>query len=127
MSKGKKTEWLVWLGVAAIWYILFAFMLFDWGGPFPAWGLIALYVFSPAIVVIGLVLPVVFCVFLSKAEKLLTPYYSKLENIENRQNKALREGRKWEGRFLKVYYWILAIPIVVLIYLIASGAAGRYD
>ena len=123
----KKPEWQVWLGIAAIWYIPLAFMLFDWDESFPAWGAVAFYVFSPVIVVIGLVLPVAFCVFLSKAENLLTPYYSKLANIENRQKKALREGRMWESRWLKVAYWIVALPIVILIYLIANGAAARYD
>jgi Mn2+/Fe2+ NRAMP family transporter len=123
----KKPEWQVWLGIAAIWYILLAFMLFDWDESFPAWGVVAFYVFSPVIVGVGLVMPVAFCVFLTKAEKLLAPYYSKLANIENRQKKALREGRKRESRWLKVAYWIVAIPIVILIYLIAGGAAARYE
>lgn len=51
-------EWQVWWGIAVIWHALLAFMLFDWSGSFPAWGLIAFYMLTLANVVIGLVLPV---------------------------------------------------------------------
>ena len=45
-----------------------------------------------------------------------------LREIESKSLKAEKEGRKWEALKLKVAFWIVAIPMVILLYLFSSSS-----
>jgi hypothetical protein len=77
----------------------------------PWWGWVALVALIP----IGLVAPVAFAVLVTKAEKRLAPYFSLLANIEGRQKKAAREGRKMSALGWKFIWVLIFSPIGLLI------------
>jgi hypothetical protein len=44
-----------------------------------------------------------------------------LGEIEDKSQKARKEGRKWDALKLKVIFWIAAIPMLILLYLFSSS------
>ena len=119
----EKDKWTALFGWALVWYVPVGFLFYNWhkDDPISVWALVGLYIFSPVIVAIAAVLPVAFCVALSKAEKRLAPYFSVLADIEGRQKKAVREGRKMAALGWKFMWVLIFSPIgLVLVWWVVS-------
>lgn len=139
MKENKKTEWSEFLGIAAMWYVPagIMFLLMHKGPEISPLGWFGIYLASPVIVVGGIVLAGVFALVVGlpafwiwhklKLSDQINRYEMFLGQIQSKSENAARKGNKWEARKLKVLYWLLAIPIIIIAYLIASSAAGRYD
>lgn len=136
---GGKSNWKEYLGVALMWYvpvgILFPFLHKD--PEISTLGWFGIYLASPVIIVGGtavllaavlaVLLPMVWLWRKLNGTAHWNRYEDFLQKIQNKSMDAKREGRKWKSRWLKVAYWIVAIPILILIYIIAGGAAARYE
>jgi hypothetical protein len=139
MSEGKKTDWKEWLGIAAFWYVPagIMFLLMHKDPEISPLGWFGIYLASPVILGGGLVavcalalaicIPVIWTWRRFNLSVHFKRYDLFLNDIEDKFRKAEREGRKWEAIKLKTLFWIVAIPMVILIYLIAAGGAARYD
>ena len=135
----KSTDWTEWLGIAALWYVPIGIiiLLAHKDESISPLGWFGIYLASPVIIVGGAAvlfaailavwLPMVWLWRRLNGIAHWNRYEDFLQKIQNKSMNAKREGRKWEARWLKVAYWIVAIPIVILIYLIAGGAAARYE
>ena len=135
----EKTDWKEWMGIAAFWYVPagIMFLLMHKGPEISPLGWFGIYLASPVIVaggivVIGVVvlavcLPIYWIWHKFKLSDQINRYEMFLGQIQGKSENAARKGNKWEARKLKVLYWLLAIPIIIIAYLIASSAAGRYD
>ena len=137
--KENKTDWSEWIYIAALWYVpagLILLLSHKEPGITPL-GWFGIYLASPVIVaggivVIGVVvlavcLPIYWIWHKFKLSEQINRYEMFLGQIQSKSENAARKGNKWEARKLKVLYWLLAIPIIIIAYLIASSAAGRYD
>jgi hypothetical protein len=137
--KENKTDWSEWIYIAALWYVPAGLiLLLSHKEPeISTLGWFGIYLASPVIVaggiaVIGVVvlavcLPIYWIWHKLKLSDQINRYEMFLGQIQSKSENAARKGNKWEARKLKVLYWLLAIPIIIIAYLIASSAAGRYD
>lgn len=137
--KENKTDWSEWIYIAALWYVpagLILLLSHKEPGITPL-GWFGIYLASPVIVaggivVIGVVvlavcLPIYWIWHKFKLSDQINRYEMFLGQIQSKSENAARKGNKWEARKLKVLYWLLAIPVIIIAYLIATGAAGRYE
>ena len=139
MTEKKKTEWSEFLWIAAMWYVPAGgmFLLMHKDPEISTLGWFGIYLASPVIVVGGiavlvivtlaLCLPIFWIWHKFKLSDQMNRYEMFLDEIQSKSENAARKGNKWEARKLKVLYWLLAIPIIIIAYLIASSAAGRYE
>ena len=139
MKESKKTDWVEWAGIAAIWYVPVGLILLlcHKDPEISTLGWFGIYLASPVIVAGGIVVAGVFALVVGlpafwiwhnfKLSDQINRYDMFLNQIQRKSENAARQGKKWEARKLKLAYWIIAIPMIIIIYIIASGAAGRYE
>lgn len=139
MKENKKKDWAEWVGIAAMWYLPagLMFLLMHKDPEISTLGWFGIYLASPVIVVGGLgiacalalavCIPVIWIWRRFNLSAHWNRYEDFLNQIQRKSENAARQGKKWEARKLMLAYWIIAIPMIIIIYLIASGAAGRYE
>jgi hypothetical protein len=139
MRESKKTDWVEWAGIAAIWYVPVGLILLvcHKDPEISTLGWFGIYLASPVIVVGGLgiacalalavCIPVIWIWRRFNLSAHWNRYEDFLNQIQRKSENAARQGNKSEARKLKVVYWLVAIPMVIVIYLIASSVAGRYE
>jgi hypothetical protein len=133
MSEGKKTDWKEWLGIAAFWYVPagIMFLLIHKDPEISPLGWFGIYLASPVILggglvaVCALVLAICIPVIWTWRRFNLSAHWNRYEvflgEIEDKSQKARKEGRKWDALKLKVIFWIAAIPMLILLYLFSSS------
>ena len=139
MKENKKTDWSEWVYIAALWYVpvgLILLLSHKEPGITPL-GWFGIYLASPVIVAGGIVviggfalavcLPIYWIWHKFKLPDQINRYEMFLNQIQRKSENAALQGNKSEARKLKMVYWLVAIPMLIVIYLIASSAAGRYE
>lgn len=130
-EKGKWSDWI--LG-ALLWYVPVGllFLLIHKEPEISTLGWFGIYLASPVIVAGGFVIvcalalavciPVIWAWRRFNLSAHWNRYDEFLREIESKSLKAEKEGRKWEALKLKVAFWIVAIPMVILLYLFSSSS-----